>query len=168
VLARVLQHRLALRAALSALALALIAYGVLTHAAKGRTLAPALPAKALSGAPTTVAALHGHPTAVVFYAAWCTDCHVEAPAVARFASSSAGRGRIVAVDDDDFGDPHAFVSHYRWNFPVLSDPDGIASDAYGVLHLPTTVILNADGHIVARDPGPQTVASLTDALAAAR
>jgi peroxiredoxin len=167
VLARVLQHRFALRAALAALALALIAFGVLTHAAKGRTLAPPLPAKTLAGPPTSLAALHGHPTAVVFYAAWCTDCHVEAPAVARFADSPAGRGRIVAVDDDDFDNPRSFVSHYSWSFPVLSDPDGNTSDAYGVLHLPTTVILNADGHIVARDEGPQTVASLTHALQAA-
>lgn len=164
---RLLQHRFALRAALLALATVLLAYGVLAHAPKSQTLAPPLPHHALRGPLVTLATLHGHSAAVVFYAAWCTDCHTEAPAVEAFAASRPGRDRIVAVDDDDFGNPAAFPIHYRWTFPVLSDPNGVASDAYAVTHLPTTVILNADGHIVARDQGPQTVASLTRALAQA-
>jgi peroxiredoxin len=166
--ARLLQHRFALRLALLALATALLAYGLLARAPNHQTLAPPLPHHALRGLPVTLAALHGHPAALVFYAAWCTGCHTEARAVERFAASSAGAHRIVAVDDDDFANPAAFLTRYGWTFPVLSDPDGVASDAYGVTHLPTTVILNADSRIVARDQGPQTVASLTHALALAR
>jgi hypothetical protein len=49
----------------------------------------------------------------------------------------------------------------------LKDRDGVTGDAYGVAHLPTTVILNAKGEIVARDVGPQTVSSLSRAVNAA-
>ncbi len=161
-----LSHRLALRGALTALALALIAYGIFSPGAKVR-VAPPLPRATVAGRAVTVADLRGHPTAVVFFASWCPDCHTEAPAIARFAVSPAGRGRLVAVDDDDYRDPRQFVAHYHWGFPVLSDPSGNTSDAYEVAHLPTTVILNAKGEIVAHEVGPQTVASLTRALSAA-
>ena len=61
----------------------------------------------------------------------------------------------------------AFLERYRWTFPVLADPNGVSGDAYGVANLPTTVIVNAQGRIVARESGPQTVASLDRALSAA-
>ena len=66
----------------------------------------------------TLAELRGHPAAVVFWASWCTDCHVEASAVERFARSAAGRGRVVGVDYDDGGDWRAFLRTHGWRFPV--------------------------------------------------
>jgi peroxiredoxin len=163
---KVLTHRSALRVALVALALALLAFGLLSHPST-RVLAPPLPKTALRGRGITVGALRGRPAVIVFYASWCPGCHTEAPAVRQFAASAAGRGRVVAVDDDDYGNARAFVRRYHWSFPVLADPNGVASDAYGVGHLPTTVVLNSSGEIVATDPGPQTVASLDRAVRAA-
>ena len=163
---RLLTHRLALRLAAVALALALLAYGILAHGSKVVT-APPLPHAALQGGPLTTAALRGHAEAIVFFASWCPGCHTEAPAVERFASSRAGSGKVLSIDYSDYGNARGFISRYRWTFPVLSDPDGVTGDAYGVAHLPTTVILNPRGDIVARDVGPQTVASLSRALSAA-
>ena len=77
-LARIATHRYALRFALGALAVALLAYGLLANAPKTRRPAPPLPARALSGAPVTLSALHGHPAVVVFFASWCDDCRHEA------------------------------------------------------------------------------------------
>jgi peroxiredoxin len=164
---RVLSHRRALRLALGALALALLAYGVLKQAPSARRKAPTLPTHSLAGSPVTLAQLRGHATAVVFFATWCPDCHKEAAAVARFASSPAGRDRVIAVDFSDGGPWRAFLRDYHWSFPVFADPNGTLGDAFGIDALPTTVIIDPKGRIAETTARVQTVASLTSELAAA-
>ncbi len=168
---------------------ALLAIGLAGRGSGADRAAPALPRAALVGAPVTltsllgapatsgvaatsgdVAGLHGtHPALVLFWASWCTPCQHEAPAVERFARSAAGRGRIVGVDygESQTSGPRAFLHRYRWSFPVLSDADAVAGEAYGVRVLPTTVAVNAHGRITATLSGPQTEQSLARALAAA-
>ena len=149
-------------------AAALLAVGLALHAPASRHLAPPLPRGVISGRAVTVASLRGHAAAIAFVASWCNPCHAEAAALERFSSSTAGRGQLVAIDYADYGDVRGgLIAPYRWSFPVLSDRSGATGDAYGVQHLPTTVILNAAGDIVARESGPQTVASLRRALARA-
>jgi thiol-disulfide isomerase/thioredoxin len=166
-LARLATHRHALRFALGALVVALVAYGLLANAPKARRPAPPLPARALSGKPTTLADLRGHPAVVVFFASWCTPCQHEAPAVARFARSAAGRGRVVAVDYNDGSNWRGFVRRYDWTFPVLDDSSGETGAAYRIPFLPTVVFLDADGRIVSTISAAQTLGSLTRGLAAA-
>jgi len=166
-LARVATHRHALRVALCALALALLAYGLLAHVATARRRAPALPTKALRGSPVTLAALRGHPAVVVFFASWCPDCKHEAAAVERFARSTTGRGRVVAIDYDDGGDWRGFLHRYGWSFPVLSDSSGRTGAAFGIPFLPTVVFLDGQGRIVSTSSVTQTVASLERGVAAA-
>jgi thiol-disulfide isomerase/thioredoxin len=106
---------------------------------------------------------------IAFFASWCGPCRLEAPALERFATSPIGRGQMIAVDYGDVpARARAFIARYHWSFPVLSDPSTAFGDAYGVAHLPTTVILDANGRIVARDYGAQTIASLDRAFRAAR
>jgi thiol-disulfide isomerase/thioredoxin len=166
-LVRLATHRFALRVALGALLVAGLAYGVLAHPSTSRRVAPALPSRALSGRPTTLADLRGRAAVVVFFASWCTDCRREAAAVARFARSSAGRGRVVAVDYDDGSNWRAFVHGYGWSFPVLDDSSGETGAAYRIPFLPTVVFLDQRGRIVSSSSVPQTVASLERGLSAA-
>lgn len=162
---RALAHRYALRIALVALALALLAFGLRGNGAALRPPRP-LPRAVLRGPAVTLATLRGHPAVIVFFASWCTGCHAEAAAVERFARSRAGDGHIVAIDDLDpvATDARAFLAQYHWTLPVLRDADGRTGDAYGVTSLPATVVLNAKGLIVRRLLGPQSVASLERAL----
>ncbi len=165
--ARLGAHRHALRIALAALAVALLAYGLLAHPATTRRAAPPLPTRTLSGPPTTLAMLRGHAAVVIFWASWCDDCKHEAPAVARFARSAAGRGHIVAIDYADGGDWSAFLRRYGWSFPVLADRSGEVGAAFRIPALPATVFLDPGGRIVSTSDGAQTVRSLTQGLAAA-
>jgi len=165
-LARPATHRHALRIALAGLLVALLAYGLLAHATTTRRLAPALPRQSLNGRSTTLAALHGHSAVVVFFASWCIPCRAEAPAVARFAGSRAGRGRVVAIDYDDGGGWRAFLRRYGWDFPVLDDSSGVSGAAFRIPDLPTVVFLDAGGRIASMSFGPQTVGSLRRGLSA--
>jgi cytochrome c biogenesis protein CcmG, thiol:disulfide interchange protein DsbE len=162
---RPLNRRFVLLVGLGALAVALVAFGVLRPASTKPREAPALPARTLAGKPVTLAGLRGHSTAVVFWASWCGDCHVEAAAVERFARSAAGRGRVIGVDYSDGGDWRKFLHEYDWSFPVFGDPDGTLGAAFGIHALPTTVVLDARGRIVSSSAAVQTVSSLTRALA---
>ena len=164
-IARLLSHRIALRVAVVALALAALAAGLLAHHTVARRAAPALPSRALSGRAVTIAELRGHPAALVFWASWCTDCRVEANAVAHFANSSAGRGRIVGVDYDDGGAWREFLRAHHWTFPILDDSSGAVGAAFGINNIPATIILDSGGRIAAVRYGPQTVRTLETDLA---
>jgi len=161
-------HRRTQRVAIGLAAAAIVVVSLRSHSTSLHKAAPALPTKALQGTPVTVASLHGHPTALVFWASWCNDCHVEAAAVEQFARSPAGSGRVVGVDDSDGGDWRSFVRRYHWSFPILADPDGTTLAAYGLtVSLPVTVVLDAQGRIASVRYGAQTFATLRRALAAA-
>ncbi len=149
---------------------ALIVFGLASNhtSASGRP-APALPSERLAGATTTIPSMissaHGHPFAVVFWASWCTPCVHEAPALERFSQSTAGRGRIVAVDwSDARSGAEEFIRTYHWSFPVVRDGEGTVGNAYGMSVLPTTFVLDRNGRIRATLRGPQTEASLQQAL----
>jgi len=138
-------------------------------AANGR-VAPELPREQLSGSQVTLASelagAGGRPVLVVFWASWCDPCIHEAPAIARFAESAAGRGRIVGVNwsDPQLSSARSFVRHYNWRFPNLRDSEGTVGTAYRLTVLPTTFVITRPGRISAVLRGPQSESSLEAAL----
>jgi len=138
--------------------------------AAGRA-APALPRETLAGSRETIAGMlggsGGRPFAVVFWASWCEPCRHEARAVESFASSPAGRGRVVAVNWSDVpGEARNFIRTYGWSFPVLRDANGSVGNRYQLTNLPTTFVVDGHGRIRQTLRGPQTAATLSRALAA--
>lgn len=132
---------------------------------KAERPAPPLPAKALHPPAVDLAALRGRPALVDFFASWCEPCAAEAPTLRKLSASLAGRATVVAVDWDDAGGPaRAFVHRHGWSFPVLADTSGAAGEAYGLVGLPTSFVLDPRGRIVATFRGPQSEAELRRAL----
>jgi thiol-disulfide isomerase/thioredoxin len=120
--------------------------------------------------PPTVglADLRGHPAAINFWASWCDPCRKEAPALARLSRSLPAHAQLVGVDwSDGLGGARSFVERYGWRFPVLRDGNGRVGDAYGIVGLPTTFILDSRGRIVDVLRGPQHPATVRRALATA-
>ncbi len=162
---------LVISTALAAALVALVVFGLASSkSANGGRRAPALPRERLVGPPTTLATLlssaHGRATLITFWASWCTPCAREAADVERFASSAAGRGRLVGVDwSDALSGARSFIAKYRWTFPVLRDGEGTVGNDYDLTGLPTTFVLDSSGHIRAVLRGPQTTSTLTRALA---
>jgi len=140
---------------------------------KGGRAAPGLPREELSGGPATISSLltgaGSRSAAVVFWASWCGPCGKEAPALERFARSTAGHDRIVGIDWNDpvISEARSFIRRYGWTFPNLRDAEGTVGDAYRLTNLPTTFVIDRHGRIEAVLRGPQDEMSLTRALAAA-
>jgi cytochrome c biogenesis protein CcmG/thiol:disulfide interchange protein DsbE len=132
--------------------------------------APALPTDRLSGTSVSLTSLHGRPALVVFWASWCTPCEQEAPALERFSRTLNGQATLVGVNwsDPSLVGAKAFVRRFGWTFPVLRDPDETSGQKYGVSGLPTTYAIDSSGRIRDTLRGPQTQASLGQALALAR
>jgi peroxiredoxin len=135
------------------------------HSAPAPRPAPPLPARALTGAPVTLGALHGRPALIGFFATWCGPCTAEAPTVARAARALHGRAAVVAVGwSDSRAYALSFIHRFGWSFPVMADPNGTLGYAYGIQGLPTAFVLDRSGHIVRGLLGPQTVSSLVHAV----
>ena len=151
----------------------LLAYGLSPKSSgPGGRRAPALPHETLVGGPTTLTGLieaaGGRPVAVVFWASWCGPCAAEAPEIERFATSSAGSGRIIGIDwSDGLSGARSFVRRYGWTFANLRDAEGLVGNEYSMTGLPTTFIIDGNQRIAAVLRGPQSQASLQSALAKA-
>lgn len=109
------------------------------------------------GAPderVTLADFAGRPLVVNFWASWCVPCRKEMPALEAAAERLAGRVGFVGINHQD-GDAAAadFEDDVGVTYPSGYDPDGAVARAYGVLGLPTTVLVDASGRIVARRLG---------------
>ncbi len=131
--------------------------------------APELPTQVLAGHRVDLASLRGKPALINFWASWCGPCKDEAPELKRFSEQLDGRARLVGVDwGDAAASARDFVAKAGWRYPVLRDPSQRVGTRYGLNGLPTTFVLNARGDIVQTLRGPQTVASLNRALAAAQ
>jgi len=137
----------------------------ISSSSTSRRAAPPLPAQAIQGQPITLAALHGRPTLIEFFASWCGPCVSEAPALAQTERAVRGRASVVAVDwSDSARYALAFVHRFRWSFPVLADPHGSSGYAYGIHGLPSGFLLDADGRIVRTFIGPQPARKLIEAI----
>jgi thiol-disulfide isomerase/thioredoxin len=151
-------------AALAAAAFAGFGLAATSSGPVGRA-APPLPRERLSG---PVPPKAGQAKLVVFWASWCGPCAQEAPALERFAQSSAGRGRVVGVNaSDTLAGARRFIRRYAWTFANLRDADGNAGSEYRVATLPMSFVLDSSGHIRAELRGPQEESALSKALARA-
>ena len=127
--------------------------------------APPLPEAVLVPPKATIDSLRGKPAVVNFWASWCEPCREEAAHLRSFHERNRDRVGVVGVSyTDNVKGARAFIKRYRWTFPNLSDPDGLAGSRYGLSGLPVTVILDSGGRITHRLRGPQTEAKLDAAV----
>lgn len=118
--------------------------------------APALALVTLDGTPASLAALHGRPVLLHFFATWCEPCREELSGLSRLAAAldPATGPVILAVDVGEVpvrvrrSLDRQFEGAPR-GFPVLIDEDRAASRAFGVLVLPATLLLDP-AHIIRR------------------
>jgi cytochrome c biogenesis protein CcmG, thiol:disulfide interchange protein DsbE len=128
--------------------------------------APAFSLPALSdGRDVTLASLRGRPVVVNFWASWCVDCKVEAPALQAIAARWRPRGvAFLGIDSNDFSvDARHFARRYGSAYPLLTDTANI-DERYGVTGFPETFVIDPRGRAVAHFDGPVSADQVAQAL----
>lgn len=96
----------------------------------------------------------GQPVLLDFFASWCPDCQEEIPVLKSYNGYAKAHHlpTVVGVDLRLSETSTAHVEHYVASthipYPVALDTSGNISDAYGVVGLPTEVLVSATGRIL--------------------
>lgn len=109
----------------------------------------------LNGPPRSLSSYRGRPLIINVWASWCGPCRDEAASLERLAWSEAGSRYVVigvTIDDDRnaalkwLRHSNATVSHYQ-DFRLTLE------HMLGASTVPVTVLVDADGRVVARFRG---------------
>ena len=110
---------------------------------------PPLAGTDLQGKAWDLAALRGRAVLVNFWATWCAPCKEEMPALQTLAELEGERLAVLAVNARE---PLPRVRRYAQatglTLPVLPDPQGAITRAWGVTVFPTTVLIDREGRAI--------------------
>jgi cytochrome c biogenesis protein CcmG/thiol:disulfide interchange protein DsbE len=131
-----------------------ISYGLLRPAERGLGVgdkAPAFTLGHLDGSGTMSSReLEGHPVVLNFWASWCLPCREEAPLFERKWREYREQGLLFVgvVIKDTPESALKFAERFDLTYPMLFDPDRVLARKLGLLGLPQTFFIDADGRFI--------------------
>jgi peroxiredoxin len=119
------------------------------------TPAPDFTVPRLAGQSLSLADFKGSVVVLNFWATWCPPCREEMPSMERLYQRYKDRGfTILALSIDwNVAAVPGFVEGFRLTFPIGLDPEAAVAKVYRVRALPTTVLIDRAGLVVARAAG---------------
>ena len=98
-----------------------------------------------------LADLKGNAVVLDFWATFCGPCKAEAPIVNSVANRFRDQGlTVIGIDTSEaagLGGPWARAHHL--DYPIAFDPGSEAASDYGVVALPTLVVISRTGQVIA-------------------
>lgn len=108
--------------------------------------APILQGALLDGKPFALAAKPTQPVLVYFWATWCPVCRAEQGTIEAIAHDHPNV-ITVAMQSGSRDDVMKHQREQGLSFPVLNDPDGRISAAWGVHAVPASFFIDTNGQI---------------------
>jgi cytochrome c biogenesis protein CcmG, thiol:disulfide interchange protein DsbE len=106
------------------------------------------------GRPVHLAGLRGRPMVVNLWASWCTPCRDELPVLQDFYERAEGKLLMLGVDFEDTrpGAALQLLQETGVTYPQVADFDKAIDAGLGRHPVPMTVLVDADGAVVAKLP----------------
>ncbi len=121
--------------------------------------------KALEGSPLRLSDLRGKIVVIDFWATWCPPCREELPVLEELHKELGERGVVVlGITDEDAGTIKSFLKKHPCSFTMLMDSKDEAHKLYATRAIPTVLVINRAGVIVAHFVGTQSKDELVQAL----
>ncbi len=117
--------------------------------------APNFTLKTFSGQEVSLSALKGKVVLLDFWATWCGPCKESIPHLIQMYKDYQAKGLEVIGMNVDKGDVNAvrrFIQSADMPYPVVTTPREVVTK-YGVVGLPTTVLIDKQGRIREKTTG---------------
>ena len=100
----------------------------------------------------------GTPVVLNFWASWCPPCKSEMPDFEEASKTYEGKVAFMMVNLTDGGretvdTAKAYIEEQGYTFPIYFDTQQEAAIGYGVVSIPTTYFIDAQGGVVAYGQG---------------
>ena len=115
----------------------------------------------LDGGSTSLSAYRGTPVVLNFWATTCAPCIKEMPAIESVHQALGDKVAFVGIDvRDSVSGGQEFVKRTGVTYTIGRDPSGDIFTSFDAVNLPTTVLIDAKGQVVASHMGALTAKQL--------
>jgi peroxiredoxin len=118
----------------------------------------------LSGESITLSELKGKKVILNFWATWCPPCKEEMPIMQEFYTKYGKNVEVLAINIDPQYNVKEYQKAMGLTFPILLDKDDKINNAYDILTVPTTFVINEQGTITHKQIGAITTLEAFTAL----
>ncbi|MEK6673203.1 MAG: TlpA disulfide reductase family protein [Nitrospirota bacterium] len=108
---------------------------------------PNVTLKDVSGSPVSLDKFRGKIVLINFWATWCPSCKYELRYLNELQKKHDELVVLAISIDKDQSSCSKFISKNPANFTILTDPDGIAVNAFKGRAMPTSYILDKEGAV---------------------
>jgi len=107
--------------------------------------------KNLDGKEVSLSQFRGKYLLINFWATWCGPCKIEMPSLEKlYRQFKSDNFDMLGISNDMFGDRvvRPYIKAKNITFPMLLDQRMIVSRQYGIVSLPTTILIDPKGIII--------------------
>lgn len=113
-------------------------------------LAPEINVTDLDGVKHKLADFKGKVVLIDFWATWCAPCRKGLPETQKLFADYGNKGlAVMTISDESKSAVVPFIRQNKFTFPVYLDPGSVTNKDYHIKSIPTIVVIDKKGNLVA-------------------